>query len=110
MHLLLDAMCTRGLDDEKMIHAFITSVARSLGLHIQHLHTQGFSNGSFYGPGVSGVALIAESHICVHTAPERTLLQLCIHSCKEFDHAAVLTLVHRYFGIPHIEFLQVIPR
>lgn len=35
--------------------------------------------------GVSGVVLIAESHIALHTFPEKEFFTLDIFSCKEFD-------------------------
>ncbi len=35
--------------------------------------------------GVSGVVLIAESHISIHTFPEKQFVTLDIFSCKEFD-------------------------
>ena len=36
--------------------------------------------------GVSGFVLIAESHISIHTFPERGYLSLDIFSCKDFDY------------------------
>ena len=35
--------------------------------------------------GVSGIVLIAESHIALHTFPEKGFFTLDIFSCKEFD-------------------------
>ena len=35
--------------------------------------------------GISGVVLIAESHIALHTFPEKEFFTLDIFSCKEFD-------------------------
>ncbi len=35
--------------------------------------------------GVSGIVLIAESHISIHTFPEKGFLTLDIFSCKEFN-------------------------
>jgi S-adenosylmethionine decarboxylase len=35
--------------------------------------------------GVSGFVLIAESHISVHTFPERGYLNVDVFSCKDFD-------------------------
>ena len=35
--------------------------------------------------GVSGVVLIAESHISIHTFPEKGFVTLDIFSCREFD-------------------------
>jgi len=35
--------------------------------------------------GVSGVVLIAESHISIHTFPEKGFVTLDIFSCRDFD-------------------------
>jgi len=35
--------------------------------------------------GVSGFVLIAESHISIHTFPERSYINIDVFSCKEFD-------------------------
>lgn len=35
--------------------------------------------------GVSGVVLIAESHISIHTFPDKEFVTLDIFSCKDFD-------------------------
>ncbi len=35
--------------------------------------------------GVTGVVIIAESHIAIHTFPEKRFISVDIFSCKEFD-------------------------
>lgn len=35
--------------------------------------------------GVSGIVLIAESHISIHTFPEKSYASVDIFSCKDFD-------------------------
>lgn len=40
--------------------------------------------------GVSGVVLIAESHISIHTFPDKQFVTLDIFSCKEFDVQAAI--------------------
>ena len=40
--------------------------------------------------GVSGYVMIAESHISMHTFPERRLIWADIFSCKDFDHAPIV--------------------
>ncbi len=39
--------------------------------------------------GVSGYVMIAESHIALHTFPERRLVWIDIFSCKDFDAAPI---------------------
>jgi S-adenosylmethionine decarboxylase len=49
--------------------------------------------------GVSGFVLIAESHISVHTYPEKAYLSLDIFSCKDFDHQKAVAYATELFGI-----------
>ena len=52
--------------------------------------------------GVSGIVLIAESHISVHTFPDRGYVNIDIFSCKDFDAAGSLEDVKRTFGLPDV--------
>ncbi len=53
--------------------------------------------------GVSGFVLIAESHISIHTFPDRGYLSLDIFSCKEFDHDQAVAYATELFGIDRHE-------
>jgi S-adenosylmethionine decarboxylase len=53
--------------------------------------------------GVSGFVLIAESHISIHTFPDRAYLSLDIFSCKDFDHQQAVDYVTELFGITRHE-------
>ena len=49
--------------------------------------------------GLSGFVLIAESHISVHTFPDRGHVNVDIFSCKSFDADAALGVVKDAFGL-----------
>ena len=49
--------------------------------------------------GVSGFVLIAESHISVHTFPDRGYVNIDVFSCKEFDAEGALAEVSHRFAI-----------
>jgi S-adenosylmethionine decarboxylase len=53
--------------------------------------------------GLSGFVLIAESHISIHTFPDRGYLSLDIFSCKDFDHQKAVEYVTELFGITRHE-------
>ena len=48
--------------------------------------------------GVSGIVLIAESHIAIHTYPEKNYASFDAFSCKEFDANKVAKIVAQTFG------------
>ena len=53
--------------------------------------------------GISGFVLIAESHISIHTFPEKNYLSLDIFSCKEFDSKRAIAHVSKLFGVQKSE-------
>jgi len=52
--------------------------------------------------GVTGVVIIAESHISVHTFPEHRYVNIDIFSCKEFDTRKALELVCSAFEFERV--------
>lgn len=48
--------------------------------------------------GITGVTVIAESHIAIHTWPERRYLQFVLASCRDFDAETLADHVCRYYG------------
>ena len=77
MHWIADCICAHRLADVDTVQGFMDAVMDELGLHRIDGYVHTFNNGgSVYGPGISAPTLIAESHIQLHTAPERSLLQL----------------------------------
>ena len=53
--------------------------------------------------GISGFVIIAESHISVHTYPDRRYLSLDLFSCKPFNVAEATQMVIDQFGIARVE-------
>lgn len=64
-HLIIEVMDGFGLDDEARIQRAFKDCVQACGATLLHIHTHKFSP-----QGVSGVAVLAESHISVHTWPE----------------------------------------
>lgn len=49
-------------------------------------HTHKFRGDDMDQDGISGILVIAESHISIHTAPENKTCSIDIFSCKDFDY------------------------
>ena len=64
-HLIIEVVDGDGLDDEARIERAFRDCVAACGATLLHIHTHKFSP-----QGVSGVAVLAESHISVHTWPE----------------------------------------
>lgn len=48
--------------------------------------------------GITGIAIVSESHISLHTWPEYDYLGVDIFSCKEFDEKVIITFLERCLG------------
>ena len=88
MHLVIDGYGGdyQNLCDPDFVHRFLDDYPNAIGMTKitpPHVHT-------YHGPtpqdwGISGFVIIAESHISVHTFPERRYVNIDVFSCKEFD-------------------------
>lgn len=52
--------------------------------------------------GITGFVLIAESHISIHTFPERDYICIDIFSCKDFDAQQALSELQDWFGLTNV--------
>ena len=81
MHLLVDLWGASNLCDPAHIDRSLREAAEAANATILHGHFHHFSpNG-----GVSGVLVLAESHISIHTWPERDFASIDIFMCGACD-------------------------
>ena len=102
-HLLADVQCRQDLDDLDNVLAFAEAVVAATGLTSQKTVFQVFPNGSSFGPGITVLHLLSESHLAIHTAPNRSYLNLDLFSCREFDPQAIWVLIGQHFGITRLD-------
>ena len=78
-HLLVDLFGARRLDDLAHIEKTLRRCVEVAGATLLHIHLHHFTpNG-----GVSGVAVLSESHISIHSWPEANYAALDIFMCGE---------------------------
>jgi S-adenosylmethionine decarboxylase len=93
VHLIVDLHGASGLDDIDLIEATLrrcVDAARATLLHI-HLH-------HFQPNGVSGVAVLAESHISIHTWPDAGYAAVDVFMCGKADPDACIPVLREAFG------------
>tara|TARA_Y100000310_G_scaffold250457_1_gene256680 strand:- start:407 stop:796 length:390 start_codon:yes stop_codon:yes gene_type:complete len=124
-HLIADLRCDQHLNDPACVAAFMRAVIVVSGLHTRHFRMDEFKNGSEFGAGVTGLAglscerhgcgnhgfaVLSESHMVVHTAPERQMLNIDLFSCKPFGANQVWHEIAYRFGIQETILWTVIER
>lgn len=93
MHLLADLWGAKNLDDPQHIDRKLREAAVRAGATILHSHFHHFTpNG-----GVSGVIVLAESHISIHTWPEREFAAVDVFMCGECDPRDTIPVLHEAF-------------
>jgi S-adenosylmethionine decarboxylase len=55
------------------------------------------------GYGISGIIMIHESHISLHTYPKKEFLSMDVYSCKGFDAEHVIEEIKRRYGVHDAE-------
>jgi len=81
MHLLLDLWGAANLRDPVAIDQAMRAAAEAAGATVLHSHFHHFLPDG----GVSGVVVLAESHISIHTWPERDFAAIDIFMCGACD-------------------------
>ena len=92
-HLIVDFWQGHHLQDMDVIEKALTDAASIAGATLLHIHLHQFTQGG----GVTGVALLAESHISVHTWPERDYAAFDIFMCGDAQAEKALTLLEEVF-------------
>ncbi len=91
-HLLIDLWGASNLNSPKEIESMLKSCAIKAGATILHSHMHHFAP-----QGVSGVIVLAESHISIHTWPERKFASLDIFMCGTCDPYNAIEILKEYF-------------
>ena len=97
VHLIVDLHGGKRLDDIDHIEATLrrcVEAARATLLHI-HLH-------HFQPNGVSGVVVLAESHLSIHTWPEAGYAALDIFMCGSADPDACIPVLREAFSATRV--------
>jgi S-adenosylmethionine decarboxylase len=93
IHLLIDLVGAINLDNKSLIEQSLHDAARAAGATPLHSHLHRFSENG----GVSGVLVLAESHISIHTWPERSFAAIDLFTCGQCDPYAAIEVLRETF-------------
>lgn len=98
LHLLMDLWGAEGLDDPALIEKTLRKAAKAARATELHVHLHQFSENG----GISGVLVLAESHISIHTWPERGFAAIDVLMCGDCDPEATLEVFQTAFNCDRI--------
>lgn len=105
MHLIIDGYegKPQRLQDLEFIYGLLDEYPGRIGMRkIMPPYVFRYADSKPEDWGVSGFVLIAESHISLHTFPDKGYINIDIFSCKEFDAALVVEHMKEYFSLGKI--------
>lgn len=77
VHLIADLAHCEGLGDAALIERALLDAAQAANAHVVGLHMHHFGEGM----GLTAVAMLAESHISIHTWPETGVAAVDLFVC-----------------------------
>jgi len=98
-HLILDLWDARHLDDLERMEKAMREAVEVSGATLLHIHLHHFTPSG----GISGVAVLAESHISVHTWPERDFAAFDIFMCGDARPDMAIPVLKQYFNPGRME-------
>lgn len=92
-HLIADLWQASNLDDIDAVDAALRKAADAAGATVLNIDLHSFSpNG-----GITGVAVLAESHISIHTWPERAYAAVDVFMCGDAQPHKAVEMLKRAF-------------
>lgn len=92
-HLLIDLWDGKHLDSLEVVEHALREAVQAAGATLLKIDLHHFTP---FG-GVSGVAILAESHMSIHTWPEEGYAALDIFVCGSCDAYSTVAVVRRHF-------------
>lgn len=92
-HLIVDLFGAKRLDDLNHVEATLKTCVDAAGATLLNVHLHHMPNN-----GVTGVAVLAESHISIHSWPEAEYAALDIFMCGDAEPEKCIDILREAFG------------
>lgn len=103
VHLIIDLHGARRLGEIEHIESVLRRCAEAAGATLLHVHLH-----RFQPDGVSGVAVLAESHIAIHTWPEAGYAALDVFMCGKTDPDRCVPILRAAFAAKRVEVSELL--
>src|SRR6516165_12103346 len=103
VHLIIDLHGAKGLDDIDLIEATLRQCVTAAQATLLHIHVHHFQPN-----GVSGVAVLAESHISIHTWPDTGYAAVDVFMCGKANPDACVPVLREAFRAHRVEVNEIL--
>lgn len=103
IHLLIDLYGASHLSDMEHIEKTMLRCVEAAGATLLHIHLHPFEPD-----GVSGVAVLAESHISVHTWPENRFAAFDVFMCGNTKPELCIDIMREAFEAERVEVQEIL--
>jgi len=103
-HIIADFYGVEQLDNIELMEQALTQASEIAGATLLHIHLHTFSEGG----GITGVALLAESHISVHTWPELKYAAFDAFMCGDAKPEKAIELLKNTFQPARVEIKDIL--
>lgn len=93
IHVLVDFWGASDMDDPECVAQALRDAAEACNATVLHVHVHEFASSG----GVSGVAVLAESHITIHSWPEIDYAAFDVFMCGDCDPMRAVPVLERAF-------------
>jgi S-adenosylmethionine decarboxylase len=105
-HLMIDGHHAEKskLEDIDFIRGLLEQLPLDMDMHkIMPVHVKTVVGSHPEDAGITGVVIVAESHIAIQTFPEKRFVSVDVFSCKEFDTQKAISSLVEAFQIGRFE-------
>ena len=97
-HLIIDLWEAEDLDDRDLVEQALIDAVKASGATLLHIHLHKFEDGG----GISGVAVLSESHISVHTWPEKGYAAFDAFMCGDAEPRNTIPVLKAAFNAKRV--------
>ncbi len=102
-HLIIDVWNATQLDDLTLMESTLRHAVKASGATLLHIHLHHFTPTG----GISGVAVLAESHISVHTWPEKNYAAFDVFMCGDAEPQKTIPIFQQAFCSDSIDVTEI---
>jgi len=102
-HLILELWGCRNINSTEIVERVLREVVDACSMTLLDMKVYPFTP-----VGVTGVAIVSESHIMIHTWPEYGYAAVDVFTCGTFsDPAAALPVLHEHFAPERVQVMEI---